>query len=343
MHYEIASITLKGRKKESFEKNGDYFLTLENEHCVVLTLADGVGSCADDHRASHTLCERFIEKCKETLAKALPLNDETLIRFCREIDPVLSVDNDMACFCSVVCYKTEDKCTFIHVGDTRIYLHSIQEGLRQVTKDDHGKAVNIKIGGKLYTDHGAVVSAVPIDKAVGDGGCEYNTGLIPFGEGDSLILCSDGMYGSSTFQNDLDALLKKASIADSIHGFTTTDDDDATLLILRREANDDIKASLQDIMLHFDDYKDILPYSLANKFVSDLLPMLKPDADTDELQAVVDFMKAHSLYPEKKRMEQLFNTAFNAYKSLPEGNQKQHFNEVCCKLKEMLKEVFKPR
>lgn len=336
MHYEIASTTQKGRKKEKHEKNGDFFLTLEDEQYVVLALADGVGSCANDYRASHTLCEQFIEKCSEATAKALPLSEETLIRFCQKIDPILSVDNDMACFCAVVCNKTEDKCTFIHVGDTRIYRYSNKEGLRQVTKDDHGKAVNIKIGGKLYTDHGAVVSAVPIDKAVGDGCCEYNTGTIPFLEGESLVLCSDGMYGSSSFKNDLETLLKKASITESIHGFTTTDDDDATLLIIRREANDEIKASLQDIMLHFDDYKDILPWSLTNKFVNDLLPMLKPDADTDELQAVVDFMKAHSLYPDKKRMEQLFDAAFVIYKSLEEGGQKQRFNEVCYKLKEML-------
>ena len=213
MLHEIASISLKGRKKDSHEKNGDFCLTYEDDQCVILALADGVGSCANDHRAAHTLCERFITKCREARAKTLRLDETQLVRFCREIDPVLSVDGDMACFCAVVWDKDENQCNYLHVGDTRIYHHSKQDGLRQMTKDDHGKAVNVKIGGKLYTDHGAVVSAVPIDKAIGDGGLEYNTGTIPFNEGDSLILCSDGMYGSSTFKDDLDTLLKKASDA----------------------------------------------------------------------------------------------------------------------------------
>lgn len=342
MNYQIASKSDKGRKKEIFEKNGDYCLTYDKDLWVVLALADGVGSCTDDHKAAHTLCDCFIAKSEEALKQSLPLNEQQLVRFCKEIDPVLSVDNIMACFCAVVWNKTENQCTYLHVGDTRIYRYSDKEGLRQVTKDDHGKAVNVKVGGKLYTDHGAVVSAVPIDKAVGDGGCEYHTGVIPFNEGESLILCSDGMYGSSTFKNDLEALLKKASIAEAIHGFSTTDDDDATLLILRREPNNEIKAGLQDIMLHFDHYQTQAPFNaLTKKFTDDLLLMLQQDIDIPSLHSVIQFMKAHALYPEKKRMEQLFETAFNIYKSMAEGEQKQRFNEVCCELKEMLRFTFR--
>ena len=342
MNYQIASKSDKGRKKENFEKNGDYCLTHEDGHWVVLALADGVGSCADDHRAAHTLCERFIAKSKETLEQSHSLTEQQLVLFCQEIDPVLSVDNEMACFCTVVWNKDENQCIYLHVGDTRIYHYSNKEGLRQITKDDHGKAVNVKVGGKLYTVHGAVVSAVPINKAVGDGGCEYHTGVIPFNEGDSLVLCSDGMYGSSTFKDDLEELLKKASIAEAIHGFSTTDDDDATLLILRRELDNEIKDDLQDIMLHFDHYKTQLPLNaLTQKFAKDLQVMLQQGYETRCLQSVIQFMKTHALYPEKKRMEQLFETAFNSYKSMDEGEQKQRFNEVCCELKEMLKFTFR--
>ena len=344
MSYEIASTSYKGRKKDDREKNGDYCRTYENDQCVVLALADGVGSCADDFRASHTLCDRFIAKCTDALSKNVRLDEKQLRCFCDAIDSVLSVDNDMACFCAVVWYKSEDQCTYLHTGDTRIYKHSNHVDLLQVTEDDHSEAVNVKIGGELYTVNGALVSFYPINKAIGDGSLEYHTGTFTFVEGESIILCSDGMYNSSTFKNDLKDLINKASIAEAIHAFTTTDDDDATLLILRRDITSGVNASLRDIMLHFDHFQKQIPLSdLIDKFADDLQQMLQNGSNIAELMSVVQFMRTHSLYPDKKRMGELFDTAYNIYKPMAEGEYKQRFNEVCCELREMQRFVFRKK
>lgn len=90
-----------------------------------------------------------------------------------------------------------------------------------MTSDDHGKAVNLKVGGKLYTDHGAVVSATPIDKAIGDRSFDYHTGTFSFVEGESIILCSDGLYGSSTFDEDIIFALSQVGLEESIGQLTT--------------------------------------------------------------------------------------------------------------------------
>ena len=81
--------------------------------------------------------------------------------------------------------------TWIHVGDTRIYRYNKAEGLVQMTQDDHGQAVNIKVNGKLYTDHGAVVAATPIDNAIGERVCIFKTFSFYFNPGYSILLCAE--------------------------------------------------------------------------------------------------------------------------------------------------------
>lgn len=340
MNYQIESKTEKGRKKENFEHNGDCCGWIDEAGCVVLALADGVGSCADDARASKTTCDLFLEKCRMALNGHKVLATETLSKFCCEIDPILAVDNDMACFCAVVWYKSEEKVTWLHVGDTRIYRYRKADGLVQVTKDDHGKPVNIKVNGKLYTDHGAVVSATPINNAIGDRGCDFHTGSFGFLPGDSIILCSDGMYNSSSFGNDLVALLNEDGLEDAIRKLTTTDDDDASILVLRRNITMDVE--IDDLMAHFDSYQESIPLNaLIDRFANELETMLVTDFDMNRMEKIIALMEKQKLYPEKKRIEGIFTEAVKRYHAMPEGEEKQYFNDICQRLKTILTYVYK--
>lgn len=340
MNYQIASKTTKGRKKDAHERNGDYCLWLDEQEVVILALADGVGSCADDYRASHTLCDRFVAKCREAVAVSIPLTEGVLSRFCREIDPVLGVDNDMACFCAVVWYKGESRCAFLHVGDTRIYHYSIIDGLRQVTVDDHGKAVSVKVGGKLYTDHGAVVSAVPINKAIGDGGLSYNTGSIPFREGEGLILCSDGMYQSSSFGQDMSLLLNASMMSETVRSIGTTDDDDATLLVLRRNVENHTMPDIKELMSDFEGYSSKWPLNaLVGCFADEIGRLIDSDSDTEQLASVIRFAKEHSLYPGKVEITRLFESAVAASKAHPE--KADGYRQICGDLGEMLQKAHR--
>mgnify|MGYP002624714240 FL=1 len=342
MNYQIASKSEKGRKKESFERNGDCCGWIDESGCVVLALADGVGSCADDSRASKTTCDLFLGKCRTALKDSKVLTEERLARFCREIDPVLAVDNDMACFCAVVWYVNSRNVVWLHVGDTRIYRYNKAEGLVQMTEDDHGKAVNIKIGGKLYTDHGAVVAATPINNAIGDRSCDFHTGSFEFNPGDSILLCSDGMYNSSTFSDDVEALLNQADLTAGIKNTTTTDDDDNTLLVLRHNLAFDEEVDLRELMNLFEEYQTIMPFNaLIERFSDGLEIMLDAGRlEVVEMADIVAFMKDKQLYPDKRCIDRIFTKALNRLNALPEGNEKQRFNAVCMELKDILRWAF---
>lgn len=340
MNYQIASKTTKGRKKDARERNGDFFLCLDEQDVVVLALADGVGTCANDSRASHTLCKEFIGKCREAVSGSTRLTEETLDSFCRDIDPVMRVDHDMACFCAVVWYKGEDRCTYLHVGDTRIYHYSKTDRLRQVTVDDHGKAVNIKVRGKLLTDHGAVVSAVPISKAIGDGEYGYHTGSIPFHEGEGLILCSDGMYQSSTFVQDISLLLNASKMSETVLSIGTTNDDDATLLVLRRDVENHAMPDVKELMGDFDAYASKWPLNvLVDCFSDEIGRLIVSDSDTELLASVVRFAKDNSLYPGKEVITSLFESAVAASKAHPENED--GYCQICADLGEMLQKAHR--
>lgn len=340
MSFQIALKSQKGRKKDSHERNGDYCAWLEEQHCMVLALADGVGSCSNDARASKTVCDSFLGKCRTALSNGETLTEMMLCDFCRTIDSVLAVDNDMVCFCAVVWRTDDDKVIWIHVGDTRIYKHSKADGMRQMTADDHAKAVNIKLNGKLYTDHGALVAATPIDNAIGDRNCRFHTGSFVFLHGESIVLCSDGMYGSSGFAYDVESLLEKPDIEEAIAKIDTTDDDDASLLILRRNLKLAKSDKVQDLMERFDDYRKTMPLSaLTDRFSDELEEMIDTHTDAHRFADTVSFMKSKQLYPDRKRIDAIFNAALHWMKT-SDGDEKKLVNEACFDLKDILRYVF---
>ena len=339
MTYNIAFKSTKGRKKESHEFNGDYCEKIENENCIVLALADGVGSCVNDARAAQTVCNIFIEKCSQALKNSTRLDADTLDQFCKDIDPILAVDQYMACFCVAVWYTDTDQVIWLHVGDTRIYKYSKPKGFTQITEDDHGKAVNIKVNGKLYTDHGAVVSAVPICNAIGDRNCVFHTGTFDFFPGESVILCSDGMYNSSAFTADVIDLLDKADLDEAIKRIDTTDDDDASLFVLRRNAI--LEVDIPEIINHIDDYKKTTPiYTLSNRLSDELETLLTQGSDIGQIVMLTSFMKEHQLFPDKQRINDLYNDCFKMMDAMPQGEDRQQLHDACVDLKEVLRYVY---
>jgi len=233
-NYDIAFKSEKGSKKESYEQNGDYCAWLETDHWVVATLADGVGSYANDYEASETSCKMFLEKCRQHLLESLSLDEKTMCSFCEEIDPILAKKKEMSCFSAVAWRTDEERAIWLNIGDTRIYKYSFQSGFKQITVDDHGKAVVRRVNGKVHTDHGSVVTAIPISRAIGDTKLEFHTGTLEFLPGESLILCCDGMYDSATFEKDTEHVLGSYDLTDATSKIPHTNDDDASILLLRR-------------------------------------------------------------------------------------------------------------
>ena len=343
MNYQIASKTATGTKKDKYKSNGDWYGWLERDNCVVLAVADGVGECASDYRASHTACDRFIEKCASALNRDEELDESALHRFCVEIDPVLAVDNDKACFSAAVWYTNTHQVVWLNVGDTRIYKGNRVGVMTQMTVDDRAvenAESNDPKYGKYRTDHGALVPNVGVKYALGDGLFGFHTGSFEFGPGESMVLCSDGMYNSSSFDVDMARLVDAADMDEAVKRINTTSTDDATLLVLRR--NMTVEAGLEEIMGNFDDYQKTMPFNaLTERFCKALESIMNTGADVDQIAAAAAFMKQHQLYPDKERIKGLFNGAVSLLNAMPQGEERQRFNAACIDLKEILEHVHK--
>lgn len=266
-NFDIASKAEKGRKKDRGERNGDCCSWIEENGCVVLALADGVGHCVNDYEAAQTTCSQFIEKCRKALQNGDRLDEASLRRFCEEIDPVLARKNEMACFCAIVWKPEENESVWFHVGDTRIYRYNYREGMCQLTKDDHGTPIAVKMNGKVHTDHGSVVTATPISSAIGDMKRDFHTGRCDFLPSESLILCSDGMYGTANFAQVVRELLSKVDMEEAVSKVTTTDEDDYSLLVLRRTDDDGAAWTAEELCDEFDAPQATLPPHILIKKV----------------------------------------------------------------------------
>lgn len=269
--YDIAVKVEKGRKKEHYELTGDCCEWVAENGCVVLALADGVGHCANDHEAAQITCNKFIEKCREALSGGVRLDEPLLWQFCEEIDPFLARKREKACFCAIAWYPDENEFVWFHVGDTRIYRYNYQKGMEQLTTDDHGMPVVMKINGKVHTDHGSVVARTPIDSAIGDMKHKFHTGKCDFLPSESLILCSDGMYETSDFERNIQSLLSRVDLEEAVAKVTSTDDDDYSLLVLRRTDDDGVEWTAEELCDELDTTQPTLPTHIFLKKVEKAL------------------------------------------------------------------------
>lgn len=338
MTYSIAAKTTKGGKKEESQPNGDWLRWLENEKCVVLALADGLGSCANDARASRTTCNSFIEKCSFTLGRDQRLDEVALRKFCTEIDSVLAGRKDKTCFSAVVWYLSENQVTWLNGGDTRIYRYDKSGHLNQMTVDDRSvqnKKSNDPKYGKYYTDHGALVPSSGVCVAIGDGTLEFHTGTFAFEAGDSLVLCSDGIHQSSSFTKDIVERLNAPILSEAIETIGTTSTDDATLLVIRREVAESEMPGVETMMCDFEVYRSKWPINaIVERFANEIMRMIEEGTEVEMLAEIVRFAKEHKLYPAKTEMTRIFESSVAA--SINKTENADCYRQICSDLKEML-------
>lgn len=339
MSYQIVSKTATGTKKLYYEPNGDWCKSLDNGNCVVLVVADGLGSCSSDSRASHTACDKFIEKCELALRRNELLDETAIQQFCVEIDRILAGHSDMTCFSAVVWYTDTNRVIWFNVGDTRIYKYSRSGTMTQMTVDDRAvenKKSNDPRDGKYRTVNGALVPSVGVNAALGDLRLQFHTGLFEFNPGESLILCSDGMYHSFSFAEDVKELLGAFNMDEAVKRIETTDGDDNTLLVLRRDMT--VETNLGELMDQFNQYQNTITLlALVDCFCDGLEKMLQGNGDAQEIAEVAKFMKEHQLYPVRRRIEELYDSAYKKLKSTPQGEECQLLDAACRDLLEILR------
>ena len=106
----------------------------------------------------------------------------------------------------VLCLVQNGYAYWAHVGDSRLYLHSTGT-LRQVSEDHSWVAERVREGAlpamalRTHPRRNIVSRTVGFEPAV-----EPDTGSLPVSIGDTLLLCSDGLFGPLTEQEIADAL-----------------------------------------------------------------------------------------------------------------------------------------
>ncbi len=335
--YEIAQFSIKGGKKGAHEKTGDCCVFIDSGDCVFMALSDGVGTCADDARASRTVCDMLAEFCGKAIQAKQQLTESSLAQFCTEIDTALWKAGDKACLSAIVWYPDQNELRFINVGDTRIYKWNVKEGLTQMTEDDHGKAVVVKINGKIHTVNGTAVMSFPIDRAIGDRKNKYHCGRLCLEEGECLILSSDGMYNSDTFKWQVQELAKSISMSEVAQNLTTTDDDDASLLILRRNIKLESSFSISKIMEDYDQGERALPdNAVIDGIVMALTNMVETGENATASKTIVEFAHRQQLYPQKEIVIDLLETVAKRHDQLEDSEKKKDYYVLYSALYDLL-------
>lgn len=225
-----------------------------------------------------------------------------------------------------------------------IQIENAQQSFKQVTFDEFGvsRPVLCYVFGKAdpkygryATDHGALVPHTGVSVAIGDCSLEFHTGTFAFEQGDSLVLCSDGIHQSSSFTKDIIERLNALVLSEAIQTMGTTSVDDATLLVLRREVVTKEMPGIELMMSDFETYRSKWPLNaIIERFASEIMRLLESGAETDRLASMVRFAKENELCPGKAEIKEIFEAAVAASGKHPE--EAEQYRQICGDLKEML-------
>jgi hypothetical protein len=247
------------------------------------------------------------------------IDEETMRRFCKEIDPILAEKGEKSCFSAVVWRPAENHALWLNAGDTRIYRYGWGSGFEQITVDDHGESFIPKVNGKVRTDHGAVATIItPINSAIGDRKHLFHTGQIDFLPGKSLVLCSDGMYQATNFTQHTESAIGSGDLAASTSRIPHTDTDDASILILRRTDGYERKSSIQSLTAEINATEKSMPRHILLREIATV--WTQGIAQEGEEEALTTFIKScgeQRLFLAYRTAISILEAAKKRYYSLP--------------------------
>ena len=237
--YQIAGKSLAFKGKSCC---GDHitYAAIPSEQLVLIALSDGVGSLHHDCDASQTACESFIDSFSgSTIA-------DTLTRFqnaLKDADKAVSDPTDpgkkgmMCTFIGVVWDKKQNEILYSSIGDSRLYRHT-GNGLAQLSTDEKKAVLMRDKSGKLLSQSGVLIVREGLTNAFGYNGAKINITKERFDIGDSLVLCSDGVYETPDFEDGITESLTNSDLDKAIDFFfkkkSDVFGDDASILILQR-------------------------------------------------------------------------------------------------------------
>ena len=295
----------KSFKEKGKSNCGDYILyhELDDEGLIILSLADGVGSKHFDNIASSTACNVFIQSfkqyktlnTKQRFEKAIKDADE------RVSAPIeLSHKGMMCTFIAMVWNLSENFILYTSIGDSRLYRHS-GTGISQISRDSKKAVLMRDKNGKLITQNGVMVIREGLTNALGYNGAEIKIEQEQFNPGESIVLCSDGMYEIPNFELLLEESLISNETEKSTNKFLTNSQenysDDATFFILRRcDQPENIAELYKRVIKQSSDYRqhDMVAHLLTVYIQSEIL-LFMARGDRDEVNIYANYIEKYGL------------------------------------------------
>jgi len=199
MQFEVSQISLQGDRKNNQDRVG----YIEYDYGAVLILGDGLGGRPKGELAAQTLIET-VEKALNNSPMPIPdpydflegallqAHHDVMAAGREEIPPVEPGTT------AVVCVIQDGSAWWAHIGDSRCYL--FRHGLSIYRTQDHSYVENLYKSGEISLSK---VSTHPmrnyITRCVGMLVKEPEVDLskeVMLTEGDIILLCSDGFWGS---------------------------------------------------------------------------------------------------------------------------------------------------
>lgn len=193
--YNAQHIGMREEQQDYFAFS-DIFNTEEYQRIgAVAVLSDGMGGLADGRRASRMTVDVFLNTYRET--ETADINDRLLYAAKEANEYVQTLEGAGSTLCAVVI--KDGRLYWLSIGDSRIYLYR-NGSLRQLNKEhNYEKVLNEKVlNGELSLAQAVNdPNRAALTSYIGMGEIEeidLNRDIFPVFKGDSVLLCSDGLY-----------------------------------------------------------------------------------------------------------------------------------------------------
>jgi serine/threonine protein phosphatase PrpC len=220
----FASKSITGRVKKRNEDR--HFVRKLSPDTVLIALADGLGGQPAGDVAAQTAVD-FVEKNIESLTHPgaadlyrLVLKADTKIARLAKTGTALEYMGTTL----LVALCTPERVFWTHVGDSRLYLFR-DRTLRQITKDQTMAQFLADEGEIEKKDLASHPMQGLLEQSLGNGDCEPVSGSFPVIPGDTVLVCTDGLYSEIEDQRIIDILARNTAVTHRIDELITAADD----------------------------------------------------------------------------------------------------------------------
>jgi len=169
---------------------------------VLLAVADGMGGPGHGQEASQLAVQSLVEYVSHSLCtEQTPQQDwlsliQAAVQYASQIVYERNEQQQTAMGTTMTAALVSETTAYVaHVGDSRLYLYHEPAGLVQITRDHSIVAILVAEGIIAPDDIYTHPRRNQIYRSLGDEACvEVDTSVVPLAAGDTILLCSDGLW-----------------------------------------------------------------------------------------------------------------------------------------------------